>query len=53
MKIDRFKKMANNKYRIYLEDGNFIDTYDEVIISNNLLYKKELDDCEATPQAEV
>ena len=44
MKIDRFKKMANNKYRIYLEDGNFIDTYDEVIINNNLLYKKELDD---------
>ena len=44
MKIDRFKKMANNKYRIYLEDGNFIDTYDEVIINENLLYKKELDD---------
>ncbi len=44
MKIDRFKKMANNKYRIYLEDGNYIDTYDEVIIKNNLLYKKELDE---------
>lgn len=43
MKIDHYKKMANNKYKIYFEDGDILDTYDEVIINNNLLYKKELD----------
>lgn len=42
MKISKFKKMANNKYRIYIDDDT-LDTYDEVIIANNLLYKKEID----------
>ena len=44
MKIDKYKKLANNKYKIYFLDGETITTYDEVIINNNLLYKKEIDD---------
>lgn len=43
MKIDRLKKMSNGKYKLYLDNGESIITYDEVIINNNLLYKKELD----------
>nr|MBP3258957.1 RecX family transcriptional regulator [Bacilli bacterium] len=43
MKIDKYKKMANNKYKIYFEDGESITTYDSVIINNGLLYKKEID----------
>ena len=43
MKIDKYKKLANNKYKIYFEDGESITTYDSVIINNGLLYKKEID----------
>lgn len=42
MKIINIKKQ-NNKYKIKLEDG-IIETYDEVIIKNNILYKKEIDE---------
>ena len=40
MKIKTIKKQ-NNKYIIELENKNII-TYDEIIIKNNILYKKEL-----------
>lgn len=42
MKINKIIKMKNNKYKIII-DGDSIITYDDVIISNNLLYQKELD----------
>ncbi len=41
MKIKTIKKLKN-KYKIILEDNIEIITYDEVIIKNNILYKKEL-----------
>ena len=44
MKIDKIKKMSNNKYKIYFDDDNVLETYDEVIINTNLLYKKEIDE---------
>ena len=44
MKIDKIKKMSNNKYKIYFDDGDVLETYDEVIINTNLLYKKEIDE---------
>ena len=44
MKIDKIKKMSNNKYKIYFDDDSILETYDEVIISTNLLYKKEIDE---------
>lgn len=43
MKILGIKKQ-NNKYKIKLEENITIETYDEVIIKNNILYKKEIDE---------
>ena len=42
MKIDKYEKIAKGKYRIYLSNGEVIDIYDDVIISNELLLKSEL-----------
>ena len=43
MKIIKYKKGSNGKYKLFLEDGSTIDTYEDVILNNNLLYKKEID----------
>lgn len=43
MKIEKIKKMSNDKYKITFEEGESLTTYDEVIINNNLLYKKDID----------
>lgn len=43
MKILKYEKKGNSQYKIYLEDGNKINLYEDVIIKNNLLYKKEID----------
>ena len=43
MKIDKIKK-SGKKYKIVLEDGTEIKTFDDVIINYNLLYHKEIDD---------
>ena len=43
MKIDKYEKIAKSKYRLYLSNGEVIDTYDEIILKNDLLIKKELD----------
>lgn len=42
MKIDKIKKLKNGKYKLRLEDGTSITTYDDVIIKNNLLYSKNM-----------
>lgn len=42
MKIDKIVKMRDNKYKIYI-DGDTIITYDNVILNNDLLYKKNID----------
>ena len=42
MKINKIIKLKNNKYKLILDDCDLI-TYDDVIIKNNLLYKKEID----------
>lgn len=42
MKIIKYKKESNGKYKLFLEDGTIIDTYEDVILNNNLLYKKEI-----------
>lgn len=41
MKINKIQK-KNNKYKIVLEDKTVIETYDEIIIKENILYKKEI-----------
>ena len=42
MKIEKYEKIGSSKYRLYLDNGEVIDTYDEVILKNDLLLKKEL-----------
>ena len=42
MKIDKYEKTGVGKYRLYLDNGEVLDTYDEVILKNDLLLKKEL-----------
>jgi len=44
MKIDKIKKMSGGKYKIVLEDGDTLTTYDDVILNTNILYSKEIDD---------
>ena len=46
MKIDKYEKYGAGKYRIYFNNGEVFDTYDEVIIKNNLLLKKDISDVE-------
>lgn len=42
LKIEKYEKVAKSLYRLYLDNGEVIDVYDEVILENNLLLKKEL-----------
>jgi len=42
MKINKFKKLSNNKYKIFFDNESLI-VYEDVIIKYNLLYKKEID----------
>ena len=43
MKIEKIKKLSNGKYKIELDNKEKITTYDEVILEENILYKKEID----------
>ena len=40
MKINKFKKIGSNKYKIYFDNESLI-VYEDVILKYNLLYKKE------------
>ena len=42
MKIDKYEKFGKDKYRIFFNNGEVVETYDEVILKNNLLLKKEI-----------
>ena len=42
MKIELIKKLANAKYKFKIDNSEII-LYEDVIIDNNLLYKKEID----------
>ena len=44
MKIIKYEKKGNDQYKIYLENNQTISLYEDVIIKNNLLYKKEIDE---------
>lgn len=43
MKIEKYKKLRDDNYRILLDNGTIIDVHEDVIVKNNLLYKKEVD----------
>lgn len=42
MKIDKITKTKNGKYKIILDTKESITTYDDVILNNGILFKKEL-----------
>lgn len=42
MKILKYKKLSENKYKIFLEDGSNITLHENIIIKYNLLIKKEI-----------
>lgn len=44
MKILKFKKTTKDRYKVYLDNGDIISLYENVIINNNLLITKEIDD---------
>ena len=43
MKIEKYKKIKEDLYRVLLDNCEIIDIYEDVILANNLLYKSEID----------
>lgn len=43
MKIEEIKKQKNGKYKITFESGKVLNTYDDVILNNSLLFHKDVD----------
>lgn len=44
MKIEKFKKLKGKKYEIFLENNTSIITYEDILINNNLLISKNIND---------
>lgn len=44
LKIKKITKLKNEKYKIEFIDGSKLVTYDNVILENNILYKKDLEE---------
>ena len=44
MKIIKYQKLSGNKYNVYLDNGEKIKLYEDVIIKESLLLKKEIED---------
>lgn len=42
MRVEKYEKIGASKYRIIFDNGEVIDTYDEVILANDLLLKQEV-----------
>ena len=43
MKINKIKKLSSGKYKIELENKESITLYEDVLLEENILYKKEID----------
>ena len=43
MKIVQYVKKSKDQYQLILDNGEVIDTYEDVILHNQLLYHKEID----------
>lgn len=43
MKIEKLKKLKSGKYKVEFEDHSSLNLYDEVILKNNLLFNKDVD----------
>ena len=46
MKIIKYNKLKNNKYEIILENNEKIKVYEDIILKENLLWKKEIESIE-------
>lgn len=44
MKLISIKKCGKSKYKILFENDKVVNVYDNVILKNNILFKKEIDD---------
>ena len=44
LKITKYKKSVNGKYKVYLDDGRELSLYEETILEYGLLLKKEIVD---------
>ena len=42
MRVEKYEKLGGSKYRLILDNGEVIDTYDDVILANDLLLKREV-----------
>ena len=43
MKIIKFKKTSKDKYKLYLDNGESLSLFEDVIVNNNLLLTKQID----------
>lgn len=43
MKIESFKKVSTNKYKLIFSDQSYLTVYEDVVVKNNLLINKEID----------
>lgn len=44
MKVIKYKKMANNRYKVYLENNHELLLYEDVILKYDLLIRKDIDE---------
>lgn len=44
MKIEKFKKLSNNKYKIEFINNDSLTLYEDVILDNNILFKSDIDE---------
>ena len=44
MKIEKIKKLSNSKYKLVFVDNDSLTLYEDVILDNNILFKKDIDD---------
>lgn len=43
MRIDRYERISKDKYRLFLDNGEVLDLYEDVILEDDLLYNKNID----------
>lgn len=43
MKIEKYERLKNGKYKVYLDNEDTITLYEDVILNNNLLISKNID----------
>lgn len=50
MKITKYTKLTSGKYKVILEDNSSIILYEDIILNNNLLLTKQIDDIDKIKQ---